>query len=98
MLDGEPQGAAAILHPTLGTPFGAAVGGGKAIIPSGGRMHCASPGPRGPRLPEADVPHPGFYTKLGNEVLGEVEGYFDRMTRVHLRNGSGCLDRPEGPA
>ena len=28
---------------------------------------------------------PGFYAKLGYEVLGEVEGYFGRMTRVHLR-------------
>jgi hypothetical protein len=32
--DGEHEHAAAILHPTLGTPFRAAVGGGKAIIPS----------------------------------------------------------------
>jgi hypothetical protein len=31
---GELEHAAAILHPTLGTPFRAAVGGGKAIIPS----------------------------------------------------------------
>lgn len=31
---GEYEHAAAILHPTLGTPFRAAVGGGKAIIPS----------------------------------------------------------------
>lgn len=33
-LDGELEHAAAILHPTLGGPFRAAVGGGKAIIPS----------------------------------------------------------------
>jgi hypothetical protein len=32
--NGEYEHAAAILHPTLGTPFRAAVGGGKAIIPS----------------------------------------------------------------
>lgn len=32
--DGEYEHAAAILHPTLGAPFRAAVGGGKAIIPS----------------------------------------------------------------
>lgn len=31
---GEYEHAAAILHPTLGTPLRAAVGGGKAIIPS----------------------------------------------------------------
>ncbi len=31
---GELEHAAAILHPTLGTPFRAAVSGGKAIIPS----------------------------------------------------------------
>lgn len=31
---GEFEHAAAILHPTLGTPLRAAVGGGKAIIPS----------------------------------------------------------------
>ena len=31
---GELEHAAAILHPTLGTPLRAAVGGGKAIIPS----------------------------------------------------------------
>lgn len=33
-VDGEYEHAAAILHPTLGAPFRAAVGGGKAIIPS----------------------------------------------------------------
>lgn len=33
-LEGELEHAAALLHPTLGTPFRAAVGGGKAIIPS----------------------------------------------------------------
>ncbi len=32
--NGEHEHAAAILHPTLGTPFRKAVGGGKAIIPS----------------------------------------------------------------
>ncbi len=31
---GEYEHAAALLHPTLGTPLRAAVGGGKAIIPS----------------------------------------------------------------
>src|SRR5499425_3147392 len=35
---GEHGHAAAILHPTLGTPFRAAVGGGKAIIPSAKKL------------------------------------------------------------
>ncbi len=33
-VDGEYEHAAAILHPKLGAPFRAAVGGGKALIPS----------------------------------------------------------------
>ena len=36
--DGEYEHAAALLHPTLGTPFRAAVGGGKAIIPSAKKL------------------------------------------------------------
>jgi amino acid synthesis protein len=40
-LDGESEHAAAILHPTLGTPFRAAVGGGKAIIPSAKKLGAA---------------------------------------------------------
>jgi hypothetical protein len=36
--DGEYEHAAAILHPTLGTPFRSAVGGGKAIIPSAKKL------------------------------------------------------------
>jgi hypothetical protein len=40
-LDGEYEHAAAILHPTLGTPFRAAVGGGKAIIPSAKKLGAA---------------------------------------------------------
>jgi len=40
-LDGEYEHAAAILHPTLGTPFRAAVGGGKAIIPSAKKLGTA---------------------------------------------------------
>jgi hypothetical protein len=35
---GEFEHAAAILHPTLGAPFRAAVGGGKAIIPSAKKL------------------------------------------------------------
>lgn len=37
-VDGEFEHAAAILHPTLGTPFRAAVSGGKAIIPSAKKL------------------------------------------------------------
>ena len=37
-VDGEYEHAAAILHPTLGTPFRATVGGGKAIIPSAKKL------------------------------------------------------------
>ena len=40
-LDGEYEHAAAILHPTLGGPFRAAVGGGKAIIPSAKKLGAA---------------------------------------------------------
>jgi hypothetical protein len=40
-LDGEYEHAAAILHPTLGTPFRAAVAGGKAIIPSAKKLGAA---------------------------------------------------------
>ena len=36
--DGEYEHAAAILHPTLGAPFRAAVGGGTAIIPSAKKL------------------------------------------------------------
>jgi hypothetical protein len=43
-LDGEYEHAAAILHPTLGTPFRAAVGGGKAIIPSAKKLGAAGTG------------------------------------------------------
>ena len=40
-LAGEYEHAAAILHPTLGTTFRAAVGGGKAIIPSAKKLGTA---------------------------------------------------------
>jgi Amino acid synthesis len=40
-LAGEYEHAAAILHPTLGAPFRAAVGGGKAIIPSAKKLGVA---------------------------------------------------------
>src|SRR5215510_1300918 len=39
--DGEYEHAAAILHPTLGTPFRVVVGGGKAIIPSAKKLGAA---------------------------------------------------------
>jgi hypothetical protein len=41
---GELEHAAALLHPTLGTPFRAAVGGGKAIIPSAKKIGVAGTG------------------------------------------------------
>jgi len=37
-VDGEYEHAAAILHPTLGTPFRALMHGGKAIIPSAKKL------------------------------------------------------------
>jgi hypothetical protein len=37
-MDGELEHAAAILHPKLGAPFRATVGGGKSIIPSAKKM------------------------------------------------------------
>ncbi|MFQ5829332.1 MAG: amino acid synthesis family protein [Candidatus Methylomirabilia bacterium] len=40
-LDGELEHAGAILHPKLGAPFRAAVGGGKAIIPSAKKLGAA---------------------------------------------------------
>lgn len=36
--NGELEHAAALLHPTLGKPFRAGIGGGKAIIPSAKKM------------------------------------------------------------
>lgn len=36
--NGELEHGAALLHPTLGKPFRAAIGGGKAIIPSAKKM------------------------------------------------------------
>jgi hypothetical protein len=40
-LDGELEHAAALLHPSLGGPFRAAVGGGTAIIPSAKKAGAA---------------------------------------------------------
>ena len=37
-LDGELEHAAALIHPTLGAPLRAAVGGGRSIIPSAKKM------------------------------------------------------------
>ncbi len=63
-LDGEYEHAAAILHPTLGTPFRAAVGGGKAIIPSAKKL-----GPAGTAI---DVP-------LHYKDAAFVRSHFDAM-------------------
>ncbi len=63
-LDGESEHAAAILHPTLGTPFRAAVGGGKAIIPSAKKL-----GPAGTAI---DVP-------LHYKDAAFVRSHFDAM-------------------
>ena len=63
-LDGEYEHAAAILHPTLGTPFRAAVGGGKAIIPSAKKL-----GPAGTAI---DVP-------LHYKDAAFVRTHFDAM-------------------
>lgn len=63
-LDGEREHAAAILHPTLGAPFRAAVGGGAAIIPSAKKM-----GPAGAAI---DVP-------LHSKDAAFVRSHFDAM-------------------
>jgi hypothetical protein len=63
-LDGEYEHAAAILHPTLGTPFRAAVGGGKAIIPSAKKL--------GPAGTAVDVP-------LHCKDAAFVRSHFDAM-------------------
>lgn len=63
-VDGEYEHAAAILHPTLGTPFRAAVGGGKAIIPSAKKLG-------GPGTP-IDVP-------LHFKDAAFVRSHFDAM-------------------
>ncbi|HET7874155.1 MAG TPA: amino acid synthesis family protein [Methylomirabilota bacterium] len=62
--DGEYEHAAAILHPTLGTPFRSAVGGGKAIIPSAKKLG-------GPGTP-IDVP-------LHYKDAAFVRSHFDAM-------------------
>lgn len=61
---GELEHAAAILHPKLGTPFRAAVGGGKAIIPSAKKF--GMPGT------EIDVP-------LHYKDAAFVRSHFDAM-------------------
>lgn len=62
--NGEYEHAAAILHPTLGTPFRNAVGGGKAIIPSAKKLG-------GPGTP-IDVP-------LHYKDAAFVRSHFDAM-------------------
>ncbi len=62
--EGELEHAAAILHPKLGAPFRATVGGGKAIIPSAKKMGV--PGT------ELDVP-------LHYKDAAFVRSHFDAM-------------------
>ncbi len=62
--EGELEHAAAILHPKLGAPFRATVGGGKAIIPSAKKMGI--PGT------ELDVP-------LHYKDAAFVRSHFDAM-------------------
>jgi hypothetical protein len=63
-VDGEYEHAAALLHPTLGAPFRAAVGGGLAIIPSAKKLG-------GPGTP-IDVP-------LHYKDAAFVRSHFDAM-------------------
>lgn len=68
-VEGEYEHAAAILHPTLGTPFRALVHGGKAIIPSAKKL--GGPGTT------IDVP-------LHYKDAAFVRTHFDAMeVRVH---------------
>ncbi|MEM7695757.1 MAG: amino acid synthesis family protein [Pseudomonadota bacterium] len=62
--DGELEHAAAVLHPQLGAPLRAEVGGGKALIPSAKKRG-------GPGTP-LDVP-------LGHKDAAYVRSHFDAM-------------------
>jgi hypothetical protein len=62
--DGELEHAAAILHPALGAPLRAAVGGGAALVPSAKKMG-------GPGQP-LDVP-------LGHKDAAYVRSHFDAV-------------------
>ena len=62
--NGELEHGAALLHPTLGKPFRAAIGGGKALIPSAKKM--GYPGAA------IDVP-------LGYKDAAFVRSHFDAM-------------------
>jgi hypothetical protein len=62
--DGEIEHAAAILHPKLGAPFRAVLGGGAALIPSS-KKRC------GPGSP-LDIP-------LGHKDAAFVRSHFDGM-------------------
>lgn len=62
--DGELEHAAAILHPKLGAPLRAAVGGGAALVPSAKKRG-------GPGTP-IDVP-------LGHKDAAYVRSHFDAM-------------------
>ncbi len=62
--EGELEHAAAILHPKLGTPLRAVIGGGKALIPSSKKRG-------GPGQP-LDIP-------LGHKDAAYVRSHFDGM-------------------
>jgi hypothetical protein len=62
--EGELEHAAAILHPKLGAPFRAALGGGAALIPSSKKRS-------GPGVP-LDIP-------LGHKDAAKVRSHFDGM-------------------
>ncbi|MEM0906163.1 MAG: amino acid synthesis family protein [Pseudomonadota bacterium] len=62
--NGELEHAAAILHPKLGAPLRAEVGGGMALVPSGKKMG-------GPGQP-LDIP-------LGHKDAAYVRSHFDAM-------------------
>ena len=88
---GEYEHAAAILHPTLGTPFRAAVGGGKAIIPSAKKL--GSPGA------SIDVPlhfkDAAFVVRHAGEVAGS---YPHSIVREDTISGSLLEQRDLGRA
>lgn len=62
--NGEIEHAAALLHPALGSPLRAVLGGGKALVPSSKKMG-------GPGVP-LDVP-------LGHKDAAYVRSHFDGM-------------------
>lgn len=69
--NGEPEHAAAVLHPALGAPLRGVLGGGKALVPSSKKM--GGPGD------VLDVP-------LGHKDAAYVRSHFDGMP-VRLSDG-----------